>query len=145
MAAFTDDVRHEVQRGVILMILEHRNLDWVPLNGVKQHLAQGQGYPLTESELWFHVRYLMSPGRNYTETRDTRPGRVDLSLTQVRATSRAVDLLEGRLDPIPEQRFRNPASKGPLAAGNELASERLSQDGLKTKPAPIRSRSLTRT
>jgi hypothetical protein len=30
MTALTDDIRHEVQRGVILMILTHRNLEWVP-------------------------------------------------------------------------------------------------------------------
>ena len=45
MTALGDDVRHEVQRGVILMILIHRNLDWVPFNELKQQLARGQGYP----------------------------------------------------------------------------------------------------
>jgi hypothetical protein len=105
VAALGDDVRHEVQRGVILMILVHRNLEWVPFNELRQQLARGQGYPLTDSELWFHLRYLASPGRDYIETRNTRPGRVDLSLTQVRATSRAVDLLDGRLQADPGVAF----------------------------------------
>jgi hypothetical protein len=105
VAALSDDVRHEVQRGVILMILVHRNLEWVPFNELKQQLARGQGYPLTDSELWFHLRYLASPGRGYIETRNTRPGRVDLSLTQVRATSRAVDLLDGRVEADPGVAF----------------------------------------
>lgn len=105
MTALGDDVRHEVQRGVILMILIHRNLDWVPFNELKQQLARGQGYPLTDSELWFHLRYMASPGRDYVENRYTRPGRADLSVVQVRATSRAIDLIDGRLAADPGVAF----------------------------------------
>jgi hypothetical protein len=95
----TDDVRHEVQRGVILMILTHRGLEWVPFSELKVQLARGQGYALTDQELWFHLRYLA--GRSYVETRSTRPGRSDLSLTQARGTPKAVDLLDGRIPSDP--------------------------------------------
>lgn len=103
MAALIDDVRHEVQRGVILMILTHRALDWVPFTELRVQLARGQGYPLTDADLWFHVRYLAN--RGYSETRNTRPGRTDLSLTQVRATPKAVDLLDGRIESDPGVAF----------------------------------------
>jgi hypothetical protein len=99
----TDDIRHEVQRGVILMILTRRNLEWIPFSELKAQMAHGQGYPLTDQELWFHLRYL--GGRNYLETRSTRPGRSDLSLTQARATPKAVDLLDGRLPSDPGVAF----------------------------------------
>jgi hypothetical protein len=103
VGALTDDVRHEVQRGVILMILTHRHLDWVPFSELRVQMARGQGYPLTDAELWFHLRYLAS--RGYLETRSTRPGRSDLSLTQVRATPKAVDLLDGRSEGDPGVAF----------------------------------------
>jgi hypothetical protein len=103
VAALIDDVRHEVQRGVILMILTHRALDWVPFTELRVQLARGQGYPLTDADLWFHVRYLAN--RGYLETRNTRPGRSDLSLTQARATPKAVDLLDGRIEADPGVAF----------------------------------------
>jgi hypothetical protein len=96
MTALVDDVRREVQRGVILMILVHRNLDWVPFSELRAQMARGQGYPLTDAELWFHLRYLA--GRNYIETRNPRPGRSDMSLYLVRAMPKAVDLLDGRIE-----------------------------------------------
>jgi len=102
-ATLTDDVRHEVQRGVILMVLTHRDLDWMPFSELKAQMARGQGYPLTDQELWFHLRYLA--GRSYVETRSTRPGRSDLSLIQVRATPKAVDLLDGRIESDPGVAF----------------------------------------
>jgi hypothetical protein len=103
MTALTDDIRHEVQRGVILMILTHRNLEWVPFSELRAQMAHGQGYALTDQELWFHLRYLA--GRSYLETRSTRPGRSDLSLMQVRATAKAVDLLDGRIPNDPGVAF----------------------------------------
>lgn len=95
MAALINEVRHEVQRGVILMILVRRNLDWVPFAELRAQMARGQGYPLTDSELWFHLRYLA--GRGYLETRNPRPGREDRAIFQVRALAKAVDLLDGRI------------------------------------------------
>lgn len=96
MPGLMNDVRHEVQRGVILMILVHRNLEWVPFSELRAQMARGQGYPLTDAELWFHLRYLA--GRDYLETRNPRPGRSDLSLYRVRALTKAVDLLDGRIE-----------------------------------------------
>ncbi|HEV2425875.1 MAG TPA: hypothetical protein VGZ29_13685 [Terriglobia bacterium] len=96
MSDLINDVRHEVQRGVILMILVRRNLDWIPFSELRAQMARGQGYPLTDSELWFHLRYLA--GRNYIETRNPRPGRSDISLYLVRAMPKAVDLLDGRVE-----------------------------------------------
>ena len=103
MGILSDDVRHEVQRGVILMILAHRCLDWVPFTELKAQLARGQGYPLSDAELWFHVRYLGN--RGYLDSRNLRPGRTELSLTQVRATPKAVDLLDGRIEADPGVAF----------------------------------------
>jgi hypothetical protein len=103
VSALVNDVRNEVQRGVILMILVHRNLEWVPFSELRVQMARGQGYPLTESELWFHLRYLS--GRSYLETRNPRPGRSDVSLYQVRALPKAVDLLDGRIEKDPGVAF----------------------------------------
>ena len=97
MGALTDDIRHETQRGVILLILVHRKLEWVPFNELKQQMARGQGYMLTDHDLRFHLAYLSSPSRGYVEVTGLRPGRNDASLTLTRATAKAVDLLEGRI------------------------------------------------
>lgn len=98
MGALTDDIRHETQRGVILMILIKRNLDWVPFGELKQQLLRGQGYPLTDEELRFQLFYLADPARNYIETKPLRLGRPEeLEQLQVRATARAVDLVDGRI------------------------------------------------
>lgn len=99
MNGITNDVRHEVQRGVILMILAHRNLDWVPLTELRAQMARGQGYPLTDEELWFHLRYLES--RGFLETRSLRPGRSDFGLMRARALPKTVDLLDHRIEPDP--------------------------------------------
>jgi len=99
MTSFTNDVRHEVQRGVILLILAHRNLEWVPLPELRAQLARGQGYPMTEEDLWFHLRYL--EGRGYLETRSTRPGRTEFALMRARAMPKTIDLLDHRIGPDP--------------------------------------------
>ena len=99
MADLSDDVRHEVQRGVILMILAHRNLEWVPLTELRAQLSRGQGYKLTEEDLWFHLRYL--EGRGYLETRSTRPGRNEFALMRARAMPKTIDLLDHRIEPDP--------------------------------------------
>ncbi len=98
MGAMTDDIRHETQRGVILMILIRRNLDWVPFGELKQQLLRGQGYPLTDDELRFQLLYLADPARGYIETKPLRLGRTEeLEQLQVRATAKAVDLIDGRI------------------------------------------------
>ena len=95
MGALTDDVRSEVERGLILTILTRRNLEWVPFSELSAQMERHQGYATSDSQLWFHLRYLA--GRAYLETRNPRPGRSDVSLLQVRAMSKAVDLLDGRI------------------------------------------------
>jgi len=40
MRDLTDDIRHETQRGVILMILVRRGLDWVPFAELQQQLLR---------------------------------------------------------------------------------------------------------
>lgn len=99
MGALVEDVRQEVLRGVILTILAHRNLEWVPFPELRIQAARRYGYSLTDSDLWFQLRYLA--GRAYVETRNARPGRSDLSLLQVRAMSKAADLVDGRLEADP--------------------------------------------
>jgi hypothetical protein len=101
MGNLTDDIRHETQRGVILMILIRRNLDWVPFGELKQQLLRGQGYPLTDDELRFQLLYLADAGRGYIELKPLRAGytqdKQDLETLQVRATAKAVDLLDRRI------------------------------------------------
>lgn len=99
MGALTDDIRSEVERGLILTILAKRNLEWVPFSELSAQVARHQGYRMSDSQLWFHLRYLA--GRAYLETHNPRPGRSDISLLQVRAMSKAVDLLDGRIEPDP--------------------------------------------
>jgi hypothetical protein len=103
MSALINDVRHEVQRGVILIILVHRNLEWVPLSELRAQMARGQGYALTDAEVWFHLRYLA--GRSYVETRNSRPGRIETGIFLVRALPKAVDLLDGRIEGDPGVAF----------------------------------------
>ncbi len=106
MGALTDDIRHETQRGVILMILIRRNLDWVPFGELKQQLLRGQGYPLTDDELRFQLLYLSDPARRYIEMKPLRLGRPEeLEQLQVRATAKAVDLIDGRITADPGVAF----------------------------------------
>ena len=97
MARLNEDIRHESERGVILRVLIRRQLNWVPFNELKQQLLRGQGYPLTDDELRFHLAYLSDPGRLYIEIKPLRSGRQEWEHTLVRATARAVDLVDGRL------------------------------------------------
>jgi hypothetical protein len=98
MRNLTDDIRHETQRGVILMILIRRGLDWVPFGELKQQLLRGQGYPLTDEELCFQLLYLADSARSYIEVKPLRLGRPqEPELLRVRATAKAVDLIDGRI------------------------------------------------
>ena len=106
MGSLADDIRHETQRGVILMILIRRSLDWVPFNELKQQLLRGQGYPLTDDELRFQLLYLADPTRGYIEMKPLRLGRSqEPQQLQVRATAKAVDLIDGRILPDPGVAF----------------------------------------
>ena len=100
MHNLTDDIRHETQRGVILMILVRRGLDWVPFGELKQQLLRGQGYPFTDEELSFQLLYLADPARSYVELKPLRLGHPPRpEQLQVRATAKAVDLIDGRIPP----------------------------------------------
>jgi len=99
--AVSDDIRREAQRGVILLVLVHQQMNWMPYRELKLQMARGQGYALTDEELRYHLAYLSSPSRGYVETRRLRPGVSDPEWSEARATARAVDLLEGRLEPDP--------------------------------------------
>jgi hypothetical protein len=100
MRSLTDDIRDETQRGVILMILVRRGLDWVPFGELKQQLLRGQGYPVTDEDLRFQLQYLGDPVRGYVEIKPLRLGRPpEPEQLQVRATAKAVDLIDGRIPP----------------------------------------------
>jgi hypothetical protein len=106
MGALIDDIRHETQRGVIVMILVRRNLEWVPFGELKQQMLRGQGYPLTDEEMRFQLLYLADAARAYIEMKPLRLGRAEeLQHFQVRATSKAVDLLDGRIPADPGVAF----------------------------------------
>jgi hypothetical protein len=98
MRDLKDDIRHETQRGVILMVLIRRGLDWVPFGELRQQLLRGQGYPLTDEELYFQLLYLADPARGYVEVKPLRSGRLqEPEQLRVRATAKAVDLIDGRI------------------------------------------------
>jgi hypothetical protein len=100
MGSLADDIRHETQRGVILMILIRRSLNWVPFGELKQQLLRGQGYPLTDDELCFQLLYLAE--RGYLEMKPLRLGRPEEpQQVRVRATAKAVDLIDGRIPADP--------------------------------------------
>ena len=106
MGTLVDDIRHEAQRGVILMILIRRNLDWVPVGELKAQLQRGQGYALTDDDLKFHLQYLADSGRDYVQTQPLRLGRAgETEPFLVRATARAVDLADGRIAADPGVAF----------------------------------------
>jgi hypothetical protein len=88
------DVEHELERGVILTVLILAGLDWLPIRAVRAQLA-GQGFFLTDEGLQFHFNYLEQ--RGYIDRKPLRSGRADLELQTVRATTKAVDLHDGRI------------------------------------------------
>lgn len=96
----TEQVRHEVLRGLILRILVLRDLDWVSFIELKLQLVRGQGQTLRDDDsLMFQLRYLSD--RGYVELKRLRAGRADIELQCIRATGRAVDYLDGRLPDDP--------------------------------------------
>jgi repressor of nif and glnA expression len=96
MQKLTDDVQHELERGVILDVLILANLEWLPIRSVRSQLA-GQGFFLADRELQFHFNYLEQ--RGYIDRKPLRSGRADLELQVVRANTKAVDLHDGRIPP----------------------------------------------
>ena len=97
-----DDVRHETERGVLLTILILRELDWMPAHELHRQLV-GQGFLVPFEDMKFHLNYLDQGG--YVERKPLRAGRAELELEMVRATRRAVDLMDGRIAPDPGVQF----------------------------------------
>jgi hypothetical protein len=102
MANFNEDVKHESQRGVMLLTLIYRGLDWVPFPELRKQMAR-QGYPLADDELQFHLNYLA--GGEYVEMETLRAGRGAVEMKRLRATKRAVDLHDGRIPADPGVAF----------------------------------------
>ena len=97
MDRVNEGIRGEILRGVILSILIKHHLDWVPFNSLKVQMQRGQGYPIGEGELRFHLAYLSDSARRYVELKPMRAGRTDVESSFVRATAKAVDLSDGRI------------------------------------------------
>jgi hypothetical protein len=91
------EVRDEITRGVILSILIKHQLDWVAFHTLKVHVQRGQGLPLDDGELRFHLAYLGDSARGYLENKPLRAARVNNEFSFVRATAKAVDLRDGRI------------------------------------------------
>jgi repressor of nif and glnA expression len=102
MSRLQDDIRHETERGVLLLILILNDLDWMPVKALQKQIV-GQGYLLSIEDLRFHLNYLEQEG--LVERRQLRAGRTDLELETVRATTKAVDLHDGRIAPHPGVAF----------------------------------------
>ncbi len=98
MDRLTEDVKHESQRGVLLLTLIYRGLEWVPWPEIRKQMAR-QGYPLSDDEIQFHLNYLGAG--QYVETECLRAGRTEFELKRARATKKAVDLRDGRIPPDP--------------------------------------------
>jgi len=95
MESLTEDIKHEAERGVMVRILVDWGLEWMPYHELRMQLATRLGYRIPDSELRFQLNYLVQGG--YAETKQLRAGRADIELLAVRATVKAVDLLEGRV------------------------------------------------
>jgi len=101
----TRQIRDEILRGVILSILIKHRLDWVAFTSLRIQVQRGQGYPIEESELKFHLAYLGDPSRGYIESKPLRAGRTAAESSSVRATAKAVDLRDGRIAADPGVAF----------------------------------------
>jgi len=94
MSEITKDIAHEFERGVIVKLLVNWGLEWMPFYELRVQTMNRLGYTLSEQDVRFQLNYLTQAG--YTESKTLRAGRADLELAVVRATAKAVDLLEGR-------------------------------------------------
>ena len=103
MSALTNGVRHESERAVMLRILTDWNLEWAPFYELRLQLMSRLGYRLPDSQIVFHLNYLVQAG--YAEIQWLRPGQMEMDLSTVRATTKAVDLFEGRIPMDPSIGF----------------------------------------
>jgi len=88
-------ITEEAQRDLIVQILVEGQMEWMPVGELRLHLLRRAGYQLTEEHLKFHLNYLGEKG--YVETKHLRAVRAGLEMTAVRATSKGVDMAEGRI------------------------------------------------
>jgi hypothetical protein len=95
MAEFINEVQAEAQRGLILRILVAWRMEWIPFYDMRIQVLRRLGYVVPDQDIQFHLKYLEQNG--YAESKRLRAGRVDYELQAVRATSKAVDLIEGRI------------------------------------------------
>ncbi|HKS97133.1 MAG TPA: hypothetical protein VJV74_13500 [Terriglobia bacterium] len=105
MDRLNDEIHDEILRGVILSVLIKRQLDWMTFNGLKVQVQRGQGCPLDDAELRFHLAYLSDSARGYVELKPLRAGHTGAESSLVRATAKAVDLHDGRIAPDPGVAF----------------------------------------
>ena len=102
MDPLIQDVRDEALRGVILSILVQHRLSWVAFSSLKREIQMGQGFPVTDDDLRFHLAYLGDAARAYVEAKPLRAGRSEgFEYAYVRATAKAVDLRAGRIPTDP--------------------------------------------
>jgi len=97
MNTIAEDIQHEAQRGLILKILVEWHLEWMPFNELRVQMMRRTGSQVDDGQMKFHLTYLTE--NDYAEMKHLRAGRAEIELTAVRATPKAVDLLEGRLAP----------------------------------------------
>jgi len=103
MTKISNDVRHEIERGMIILLLIDAQLKPVPLY-ILMGMMEGQGWALDDVEaLDFHLTYLSDYG--LVERKNPRAGKLQLDIQTVRAMGKAVDLRDGRITPIPGVRF----------------------------------------
>jgi hypothetical protein len=82
-----------------VQILVEWSLEWMPFGELRVQMLRRAGYPITDEALEFHLNYLSRAG--YVETKQLRAARAGLELTAVRATPKAVDLVDGRISDDP--------------------------------------------
>ncbi len=92
-------VQEEAQRGLIARILVEWRMEWMPFGELRLQMLRRAGYPIADEALAFHLNYLSHAG--YVETKQLRAARAGLELTAVRATAKAVDLVDGRIPDDP--------------------------------------------
>ncbi len=99
MSSLSGRIQREAQRGLIVRVLVDWRLEWMPFGELRLQVLRRTGTPVSDEELEFHLKYLSAVG--YLETKHLRAARAGLELTAVRATAKAVDLVEGRVPPDP--------------------------------------------
>lgn len=95
MKNLSQHVQQEAQRGEVLKILVAWRMEWMPFTELRLQLLRRSGYAVPDEDLKFHLNYLSRA--EYVETKQLRAARAGLEMTAVRATARAVDLVEGRI------------------------------------------------